>query len=616
MNALLRSACARCLRLATAVLLAAGCATPIGVKRADEHAVYRQLTLNALISDRMSAASAEVLERSDLVARFEEDPVGALAALHAGLGGADEPDRLFALAELSYLHAREADSRPYYLAAAAYAYAYAFPSSAADAPDAYDPRLRAALDVYNLSIAEGLIGPTAGEIELAARGAALPFGRLEIRADPQAVQPYGQRLEQVSPLYRWEVRGLRNRYRQAGIGAPVIARLGDAQHERWLPPRAKLPFTLVLRFQGLPEGLKEGNLSASLELHDPDVAHALSIRRQSVPLEADSTTPIAYRLEGSPLWDSEIAGFRRGDFLVFEDEPDAQLRFLSPYRPGRIPVVFVHGTASSPARWAEMANEILGDPVLASHYQLWFFFYNTGNPIALSALNLRETLQAVVADVDPHGKDPALRRMVVIGHSQGGLLTKLTVVDSGTRFWEAITATPFEEAELDPDTRDLLGRALFVEPLPFVQRVVFIATPHRGSFLAESWLGAIARRLVSLPATVTKVSLQLMTLQPGKAYRSATRSPTSIDNMNGSNPFLQTLASLPVVPGVKAHSIIAVAGDGPVEAGNDGVVRYTSAHLDGVESELVVHSGHSTQAEPATIQEVRRILYLQLADQE
>ncbi len=58
------------------------------------------------------------------------------------------------------------------------------------------------------------------------------------------------------------------------------------------------------------------------------------------------------------------------------------------------PVVFVHGTASSPARWAEMANELLGDPAIASHHQFWFFIYNSGNPLVLSAMRLRESLIA------------------------------------------------------------------------------------------------------------------------------------------------------------------------------------------------------------------------------
>jgi hypothetical protein len=85
--------------------------------------------------------------------------------------------------------------------------------------------------------------------------------------------------------------------------------------------------------------------------------------------------------------------------------------------------------------------------------------------------------------------------------------------------------------------------------------------------------------------------------------------PTALDNMDPGNRFIKALAPTPVTAEVKVHSIIPVKGDGPAVDGNDGVVEYKSAHIDGVESELVVNSGHSTQATPATIEEVRRILY-------
>jgi rhamnose utilization protein RhaD (predicted bifunctional aldolase and dehydrogenase) len=62
------------------------------------------------------------------------------------------------------------------------------------------------------------------------------------------------------------------------------------------------------------------------------------------------------------------------------------------------------------------------------------------------------------------------------------------------------------------------------------------------------------------------------------------------------------------------HEVIAVKGSGSVEDGEDGVVAYRSAHLDGVESELVVQSGHSLQDQPETIEEVRRILLLHARD--
>ena len=131
-----------------------------------------------------------------------------------------------------------------------------------------------------------------------------------------------------------------------------------------------------------------------------------------------------------------------------------------PYRPGLIPVVFVHGTASSAARWAQLFNELDNDPRLFSRYQFWFFSYETGNAIPYSAMLLREALANAVAQLDPEGKDPALRQMVVIGHSQGGLLTKCMVVEPGNSFWANVSDHPLDELGLPAETADLLRRAL------------------------------------------------------------------------------------------------------------------------------------------------------------
>ena len=102
-----------------------------------------------------------------------------------------------------------------------------------------------------------------------------------------------------------------------------------------------------------------------------------------------------------------------------------------PYRPGKIPVVLVHGTASSPARWAELVNELNGDPKIRERFQIWLFIYDSGRPVGYSAGRLRKALTNTVHELDPEGKDPGLQNMIVMGHSQGGLLTKLTAIDSG-----------------------------------------------------------------------------------------------------------------------------------------------------------------------------------------
>jgi triacylglycerol esterase/lipase EstA (alpha/beta hydrolase family) len=224
---------------------------------------------------------------------------------------------------------------------------------------------------------------------------------------------------------------------------------------------------------------------------------------------------------------------------------------------------------------------------------------------------LREALEETVARLDPEGRDPALRRMVVIGHSQGGLLTKCLVVEPGNALWANVSDEPLDQLNLPAKTTDLLRRALLFHPLPFVRRVVFISTPHHGSYVAGSWYAHQFARLIRAPLDITNTLAEAATVK-GRLKRQLRGAPTAVENMTPGNPFIQALSGLPVVPGVAAHSIISVTDPTDLEHGNDGVVAYKSAHIDGVESEVVVHSAHSCQSNPRTIGEVRRILLLHL----
>ena len=106
---------------------------------------------------------------------------------------------------------------------------------------------------------------------------------------------------------------------------------------------------------------------------------------------------------------------------------------------------------------------------------------------------------------------------------------------------------------------------------------------------------------------MTRVTIALATLQAkGLLAGPFTGVPTAITHMKPSNRFLQTLASMPIVEGVTAHSIIAVEGNGNPEDGADGIVMYKSAHI--VASEKIVRSSHSNQGHPETIREIKRIL--------
>jgi pimeloyl-ACP methyl ester carboxylesterase len=591
-----------------------GCATPVGIRRVSRSEVDRILGENAVTGDTPSALSRQILTRLGLSTLYQNDPRTALERLRAGLGGPDGRERLQALAELWYATARKSGDRGEYLAAAVCAYAYVFPATSSTPPGLGDVRTHLVLGIYNRGIAKGLALAESSygtELDPSPRQVQMPFGRFVLSVPKQEFRYGGYRIVHPVALGYLEIRGMRNRYWRPGGGVALGASIEptqDSPGDPWLPPWTKVPVTAFVRLEELAPDLSLAH--GRLEFYDADETPAITVGATTVPLESDPSAALAYRLESAPIWDFEIAGFRRSDLRLAGVSRTHGLGFLNPYRPGRIPVLLVHGTLSSPARWAEMANELLGDPRIATRFQLWFFIYNSGNPVLQSAAEMREALQKAKREIDPEGRDPALRQMVVVGHSQGGLLAKAMVVSSGDAFWAAWSDRKFEDVSMSPKTRALIENTAFFEPLPFVTRVVFIATPHRGSFLAENWLGMLARKLVNAPYALAESSLELAMLdKTERVFRRPPVFPTSIDNMDWSNPDLRTLASLPIAPGVHANSIIPVRSP-PIETGDDGLVRYRSAHIEPVESELVVlGSSHSTQAIPETIEEVRRILY-------
>ena len=368
--------------------------------------------------------------------------------------------------------------------------------------------------------------------------------------------------------------------------------------------------TVFLRLDHVQEGLATGELRGSLEVYSMDAASEIAVEGRQVPLEFEPSAALAYTLDRSPVWDSEIWGFLRGSFL----EGGAVLYTLTPYRLGRVPVVLIHGTASSPARWADLVNELEADPRIASRIQLWLFSYNTGLPLLYSAGLFREMLTKTVTELDPQGADPALRRMVLIGHSQGGLLAKLAVVDSGTKFWDNVerdAVRGYQGLRRDPDgpARVPLRHATAVRHARRVRRHAAAGQrrgrPPGGALPLARHVGAHAPAephpdVTERCSTGSEDPLLRRRLRQGM--------PRSVDNMSPGNPAIKTLATLPLAPGVTAHSIIAIQGGGSLGEGGDGFVSYRSAHLDEAVSELIVRSGHSVQGHPEAIEEIRRIL--------
>jgi len=598
------------------MLILFGCGGAIGTRDVGFRKAYEQINSNALLEESYSTTSKNVLQRYNMGQFFMKDPLKCLNELHGKIKTDNRRDLIFALTELNYFTAkytlRDLDDTPlpenrqYYLSAAIYAYFYLFDETRNKPANPFNRLYRLACDLYNISLAEAMTD-VKGNLAFEPGIRKLPFGDIVLTLDTGSFPVKMDLFEKIVAADRLDIYGLSKRNRDAGLGVAFIA-VGKKTAE--LPIKRSSPGTLFMPIEGGIQTLETGSLKGNLELFAPFDRTHVEIDGKSVPLESDLSAQLAYNLNQPVLWELDISGFFSGKGPI-----PTGLYFIKPFNPKQIPVIFVHGTASSPVWWAEMANTLTADPILRKRCQFWFYFYDSGKAVSFSAHQFRDTLTRTVAELDPDGKNHCLRSMVIIGHSQGGLLTKLTVTDTGDKIVRGVTGKGLDELDLTPGQRELIRERAVFDHLPFVKRVIFISTPHRGSFLAGDWVRNLVRRLVFLPVDIVRQTVIL-----GKALAAAevpeewriSENRTSIDSMSPKNPSLLALAEIPLAQGIKGHSIIAVQGEGDPTQFNDGVVEYKSAHVDYVDSEFIVQSGHSCQGHPLTIEEVRRILLLHL----
>jgi pimeloyl-ACP methyl ester carboxylesterase len=378
-----------------------------------------------------------------------------------------------------------------------------------------------------------------------------------------------------------------------GIGAPLVAVARSENRQfRWQYklPRVYAPVTAAIRFSGQ---------KAELEFVDPMKSERIALSKGTFPLAVDLSAPTAMLIARER---PERLGLSRVmNPGAYADT--AMLYRLQQFDPARTPVIFVHGLQETGASWAPMIETLRNDPWIRKHYQFWFYSYPSGYPYPYAAALFRHDLDGIKRAFPNH------KRVVLIGHSMGGMISRLMITDSGDKIWRDFFSTPPAKTPLASDTRELLEESLVFSHRPDVQRVIFISTPHRGSELAKSWIGRIGAGLVRTPQRFTSIynsTKPLLIADP--AARPLNRMPNSVDTLEPNDRFVEAINKLPISPGIPYHSIMGDRGRGDTPNSSDGIVPYWSSHLDGAESELIVNSDHSAQYNPQAIREVARIL--------
>jgi pimeloyl-ACP methyl ester carboxylesterase len=344
--------------------------------------------------------------------------------------------------------------------------------------------------------------------------------------------------------------------------------------------------------------------------YDPYRVESVEINGETVPLAANFSA-------GYGIWLAR-SGFARQSLRSLLgrtrgiDRP--RIYMMQPFDPDRRIVLMLHGLASSPEAWVNVANDIQGDEMLRQHFQVWQVYYPTNVPILVNLARIRQAVQLTLAHFDPAGELPASNGMVLIGHSMGGVLARLLVSSSDDVLWVTVQNKYLPEGVDIVREDERLNRLLRFTPMAQVERAIFIATPHRGTPFASNRLSRWVANLVRLPLALLKEFDEMLqsatNADSNQRVGKTIMVPNSIEQLRETDPIIQSISRLPISPTVCFHSIIARRREtGPLEDSDDGVVPYRSAHLDGALSEKVIVSGHSVQETPEAIFEIRRILH-------
>ena len=385
-----------------------------------------------------------------------------------------------------------------------------------------------------------------------------------------------------------------------GLGAPLVA-VGrnkvEKATENFAMQRTYYGVTAIARF--------DRSNRCVISFEDPLSTESVKLDGNVYPLAADFTVPLAVLLAQQNPKKLELSRLLNPQKYA----ETAKISRLQPYDPSKQVVLCVHGLMDSPATWTPLINTLRSDPEVRKRYQFWFYSYPSGYPYQYSAAILRQQLDGI------EKRFPLQKKMVIIGHSMGGMISRLMVTDTGNKVWSNFFDKPPAEMDFSPESKKLMTEALIFPHRKEISRAIFIAAPHQGADMASGWLGRLGAKLVRSPFNLLKAGTEIISSVNPIGGKTVAKIPNSVDTLSPKNRFVKIINTLPINKDIPFHSIIGDRGKGGNKdhtkpMSSDGFVPYWSSHLEGAQSELIVPSGHSAHQNAEAIQEVRRILML------
>ena len=445
----------------------------------------------------------------------------------------------------------------------------------------------------------------------------------------------GESIEKLTPSYNLNFSGLRSITRRDGFGSEFLIELSENkknelgektkyivdplnyQYPEGVNPNlhpAHYLATTITAEPSLPSTKDEilNQTEFQLKIFNPYLYDHTKIENKTYPLAANFSAPYGTWLAANNL--------NKAAYLSLIDRDEnltmPHLYMLEPYNPNKKVVVLVHGLASSPEAWIRLTNDIMGDSVLRDNYQIWQVFYSTNMPILESRYQINAIIQQGFELVD--AQDSAYKDAVLVGHSMGGIIARLLVSQANiqNQAKEIVNNKKYQE---QIDTDPLFRARLNMEPIPNFSRAIFLSSPHRGTSYADRWFTLALRKIIRLPgaflsafADTLQGEINIKDLSKDINHGLIQNGPSDLSK---NSDFTQITKHIEPYKELKFHSIMGnITKSSDPEVITDGIVPYTSAHLDNALSEKIIHGGHSIQETPEAVLELRRILHLHLEE--
>ncbi len=438
--------------------------------------------------------------------------------------------------------------------------------------------------------------------EVALSQIATTEGAVRIVVNPGSIRNMDQ-IDQVVPADFVRVkRGFKETTEVNGVGAPLMVRQRWSESDPLIPTTGLwYPVTGILNFDQPTRPV--------LMLFDPTRQSFFSSNGKSVPLSVDYTATFARDFHDRQNQFLDFAALLR-----FEKYADRMgIYRISAFDPNKQVCVLVHGINSTPVTWHRFLNQAYGDKEIRERYEFWTFGYPTGAPITYLAGKMRDSLNEMRKFRSDNGGSSD--DIVLVSHSMGGLLSKAATQTGGQADWDKLFKVPIAELEISERDRVTLHDLVYYEAVPGIERVVLCAVPHRGSKLAANPGAKLVGDIIQVPRQIGQLTKEIVkqssyALTP-LGFEMA-EDPNSIDQLSPASRITAEFLNKPLNPSVGFHSVIArKKPKEPLLESSDGIVPYTSAHLDGVESEIVIDgSPHGVHQTEEGIREIMRILKL------